>query len=203
MARFPLREAEIQALGQSVKAGLAQHPELFSTPPVAPAALETVLEWLAAAQAAVCSAQAAAQSATEAKLAVLAELSEALKTDLRYAANTVADDDASLKLLGWEPPRARRPLAPPGQTRSLHLAGIENDGLTLAWQGPAAGGKSAAYKLQRRLGGSETGWELLELALEPQAKLTHQPPASRLEYRVTAVNRAGESLPSNTVSIVL
>ena len=203
MARFPLREAEIQALGQTVKTGLAAHPELFSTPPVAPAALDTVLARLAAAQAAVCNAQAAASSATEAKLAVLDELTAALKSDLRYAANAVADDDASLKLLGWEPPRPKRPLSPPGQPRSLHLAGIENDGLTLAWQGPVGGGKPAAYQLQRRLGAGENGWELLAVALECRMTLAHQPPARRIEYRVVAINRAGESLPSNTVPIVL
>ena len=203
MARFPLRESEIQSLGQSVKTGLDQHPELFAAPPVAPAALETVLARLAAAQTAVCNAQAAASSATEAKLAVLEELTAALKSDLRYAANTVADDETSLKLLGWEPPRAKRPLSPPQQPLCLTVSMIENDGLTLAWQSPAGGGKPAAYQLQRRLDEGENGWELLAVALEGRITLTHQPPANRLEYRVVAVNRAGESLPSNTVSIVL
>jgi len=49
---------------------------------------------------------------------------------------------------------------------------------------------------------SSGSWLLAGTAMEEQVTLTHQP-AGQLEYRVTALNRAGESLPSNTVTVVL
>jgi hypothetical protein len=36
-----------------------------------------------------------------------------------------------------------------------------------------------------------------------EAKLTNQPKGAKLEYRVKAINSSGESMPSNTISVVL
>ena len=40
-------------------------------------------------------------------------------------------------------------------------------------------------------------------AVESEAALFNQPPDKKLIYQVVAINKAGEGLPSNTVSIVL
>ena len=40
MARFPLREANVQALARSVVEGLAAHADVYPHPPALPAALE-------------------------------------------------------------------------------------------------------------------------------------------------------------------
>jgi hypothetical protein len=45
--------------------------------------------------------QAAAEQATTAKDEALEELIEAIKTDIRYAGNTVNFNDEKLKLIGW------------------------------------------------------------------------------------------------------
>jgi len=41
------------------------------------------------------------------------------------------------------------------------------------------------------------------IAMESETSLTNQPRGPQLEYRVKAVNVGGESIPSNTVAIVL
>nr|VFK42300.1 MAG: hypothetical protein BECKTC1821E_GA0114239_101819 [Candidatus Kentron sp. TC] len=66
---------------------------------------------------------------------------------------------------------------------------------------PDEGGK-AAYRVQRREGDSET-WLDAGLAMGLETTLTNQPRGIRLEFRVVAVNKAGEGEPSNGVLAVL
>ena len=75
---------------------------------------------------------------------------------------------------------------------------------TLDWKKP--GGKPQSCIVQCRQlpdGASPTVWELKGMALDTEATLTSLPQGTRLEFRVIAVNKAGESEPSNTVSAVL
>nr|VFJ72159.1 MAG: hypothetical protein BECKFW1821C_GA0114237_103225 [Candidatus Kentron sp. FW] len=59
-------------------------------------------------------------------------------------------------------------------------------------------GKAAAYRIQRREGDSET-WLDAGMAMDTEVTLSNQPRGVRLEFRVVAVNRAGEGEPSNGV----
>jgi len=79
----------------------------------------------------------------------------------------------------------------------------------LDWKAPADGGKPAAYKVQRRVGGvvgSEPvgdRWEDVATAILSEITLVDQPEKTEIEYRVIAINKAGEGTPSNTVLVVL
>jgi len=46
-------------------------------------------------------------------------------------------------------------------------------------------------------------WVHIASAINNEIALKNEPTGSRLEYRVRAVNKGGESLPSNTVCVVL
>ena len=46
-------------------------------------------------------------------------------------------------------------------------------------------------------------WILVSLAMESEATLNSQERGKDLEYRVIAVNKAGEGVPSNTVAAVV
>ena len=48
-----------------------------------------------------------------------------------------------------------------------------------------------------------TAWELKGIALDSEATLTSLPQGVNLEFRVIAINKAGDSEASNTVSAVL
>ena len=53
-------------------------------------------------------------------------------------------------------------------------------------------------------GGGEFGeWGQAGIALETETTLMNQPRGPQLEYRVKAINTGGESMPSNTVMVVL
>ncbi len=147
-------------------------------------------------------ARAAAQQATDTKDAGLDELTDARKAVLRYAEDTVDYDDAQLTLLGWGGKAAPVALQAPGQARTLEIVQQGEGWVSLDWKKPADGGAVASYKIERRERPAGD-WMLISLALESEATLNNQERAKDWEYRVIAVNKAGEGIPSNTVDAVV
>ncbi|MBN1555975.1 MAG: fibronectin type III domain-containing protein [Phycisphaerae bacterium] len=182
--------------------GFAANPGVYPAPPVSPAELLTMLETCMAAHNACVAAQAAAEQATADKNEVFGNLVDAMKSDLRYAENTVDYDDEKLKLIGWAGRHKPTPLAAPGQCRLLEIAKQGEGWLMLDWKAPADGGKPAAYEIQRR---ERTGgtWQSVATALTTEVNLVDQPRGKELEYQTIAVNKAGAGEPSNTVMLVL
>ena len=72
----------------------------------------------------------------------------------------------------------------------------------LDWKAPADGGAASAYKVTRRERPAGA-WEDVATAVITEATLVGQPTAKELEYRVIAVNKAGDGPPSNTEMVVL
>ena len=60
----------------------------------------------------------------------------------------------------------------------------------------------SAYKVQRRQR-PEGVWQDVATAIETELTLVDQPKGKELEYRIIAINKAGEGSPSNTVMVVL
>ena len=67
---------------------------------------------------------------------------------------------------------------------------------------PIDGGKTAAYKIQRRPR-PEGPWADVSMAIESEITLSDQTRGTEWEFRIIAVNKAGEGQPSNTVMAVL
>ncbi len=202
MARFPFAESEIVVLAQSMIAGFKANADLYPTPPVDPVEVQVKLETYLQARDKATAAQATAQQAVEVKNNALQDLVDDLKSDLRYAENTVNYDDTQLKLLGWGGRKARTGQQPPGQCRSLEAPRQGEGWIFLDWKEPAEGGSVLAYKLQWRQQGTES-WQEAGIALESEITLVNQMRGQSLEYRAIAINKAGEGNPSNTVAVVL
>jgi hypothetical protein len=202
MARFPRTEAEIKALAQNIVTGLTANLADFPAPPVAAAALQALLNSFITLCDEQVAATAAAEQATQTKAAGLEELSTAMKADLRYAEDAVNYDDAKLTALGWGGKAAATALEVPGQPRSLEAPRQGEGWIFLDWKQPADGGAVAAYKIERRERPSGN-WTMISMAIESEATLNNQERGKDLEYRVIATNKAGESVPSNTVAAVL
>ena len=202
MARFPIREAEIVALAQSIINGLTQHTADFPSPPPDAANLSAMLaEFNARTQASI-QAEAVAQQAHAAKDEAQQELTDIMRNVLRYAETTANGDDAKLKLLGWGGKAERTSLQVPGQPRSLEASRQGPGWVFLDWKEPIEGGKPAAYKVQRRER-PNGDWSDIGTAITSELTLTDQPRGKDWEFRILALNRAGESEPSNTVEAVL
>ncbi|HOQ04285.1 MAG TPA: hypothetical protein PKY88_03605 [Anaerohalosphaeraceae bacterium] len=81
--------------------GLTSKAAIYPASPVLPAALTTLVSVYTTAKNAAIAAQARAENATAVKDDVQEDLSDAMKSDIRYAENTVNYDDDKLKLIGW------------------------------------------------------------------------------------------------------
>ena len=202
MAQFPKSEAEIAVLAQAMAAGLETHATVYPSPPVTPDNLTAAVEAFLGAKNAAGAAQALAMQAVGAKDEALETLKDRMKEDLRYAENTVKFDDGKLRLIGWGGRSADTALAVPGQTRSLAAPRQGEGWIFLDWKQPTEGGAVASYKIQRRLR-PEGPWLDVSMAVESEATLMGQERGKEFEYRVSAVNKAGEGEPSNTVMAVL
>lgn len=202
MAQFPRTEPEIKVLAQNIVTGLTDNAALYPTPPVLPVALQAVLDSYITLGDECVAARGAAEQATVTKDAGLEELIDAMKANLRYAEDTVNYDDAQLTLLGWGGKAAPTALEAPGQARTLEIVRQGEGWVFLDWKSPSDGGKVASYKIERRERPAGD-WMIISLAMESEATLNNQERGKDWEYRVIAVNKAGEGVPSNTVAAVV
>jgi hypothetical protein len=202
MAQFPRTEPQVIVLAQDMAAGLAANAAVYPAPPVAPADLQTAMGAYITARDAAVAAAAAAEQTTAAKNEALQALTDDMKADLRYAETTVNYEDDQLKLIGWGGRKSKTSLEAPGQTRSLEAPREGEGWVFLDWKEPVDGGAVAAYKIQRRLR-PDGPWSDAGMAIESEITLTNQERGKEWEYRVLAVNKAGEGEPSNTVMAVL
>ncbi|OHB77416.1 MAG: hypothetical protein A2Z25_01280 [Planctomycetes bacterium RBG_16_55_9] len=202
MARFPDRDAEIRSLGEKIIAGLTAGAVDFPAPPFPSTYLQPLLDSFVSLCDEQVAAKAAAEQATTAKQAARERLIAAMRADLRYAEDTVSRNDAKLTALGWGAKAAPKPLEAPGQCGSLEALRQGEDWIALKWIKPGDGGAVAAYRIERRQrpGGV---WAIVGMAVECGVTLAGQPRGTDWEYRVIAINKAGESPPSNSVAAVL
>lgn len=203
MALFPIREDEIIALGRAIVKGFSENKKVFPSPPVSFKELQESLERVVAAQEASEKARAAAEHATANKKAALQELSEKMRWDLRYAENTVAMNHDKLRLLGWGKPRRGRPPKLPGQVRALEVSRKGEDWLRLDWKEPVDGGMVLQYRVERRDNPDDLIWAVAATTMQTIITLEEQERGIRWEYRIVAVNKAGDGEPSNTVIVTL
>jgi len=202
MARFPKAEAEIVALSQAMVSGLTANAAVYPAPPVAPVDLTTLFSAYTTAKNAAIAAQAAAEDTTTSKDEALDDMVDAMRSDIRYAENTVDYDDDKLKLIGWAGRKAATPLAVPGQARLLEAPKQGEGWVFLDWKAPIEGGAVSAYKVMRRERPAGP-WEEVATAVITEATLVEQPRGKEFEYRIIAVNKAGDGEPSNTAMVVL
>jgi len=202
MARFPKKEAEIIALAERLVSGFRSNLALFPAPPVIWPILNVKRNIYYGARNAMLAKQAAAEQSIADKDTAIEELINALKSDIRYAENTVNFDDDKLKLIGWSGNQTPTALAPPGEVRQLEAPKQGDGWVFLDWKAPADGGRVSAYKVQRRQR-PEGAWQDVATAIETESTLVDQPKGKELEYRIIAINKSGEGSPSNTVMVVL
>ena len=202
MPRFPKKESEIIAFAERLWRGLWGNLPVYPQPPVPPVFLRIKSMVYFSRRNVFIAKQAAAEQATADKDDALQDLIDAMKSDFRYAENTVDYDDEKLKLIGWAGRKAAAPLAAPGQARLLEAPRQGEGWVFLDWKKPAAGGRVSAYKLMRRERPAGP-WEDVATAVISEATLVDQPRGAELEYSIVAVNKAGDGEPSNTVMVVL
>ena len=125
-----------------------------------------------------------------------------MKKDLRHAETITDFDDDFLKRIGWSGRKAKTRLLPPGQCQTLAAPRQGEGWVFLDWKELIDGGRPAAYKIQRRQRPADA-WQDVAVAMDSEITLADQPRGKDLEYRVLAINKAGDGEASNTVFVVL
>jgi len=207
MATFPTRESDVLALANAMLDGYAANPADF--PNADGLTLITLREDYKSARFLQICVMAMAKMATEVKDEKLEALADLMQVQLAQSEVDTAGNPEKLGLLGWGPEAPAQPSRPPGQPRALEAVDEGPGTIVLDWKPPAPGavGPVSTYVVERReqpVGGGAFGdWQQVGASLSTEAHLTNQPRNQQLEYRVIAVNRAGEGTPSNTVMAVL
>jgi hypothetical protein len=207
MPTFPKSEAEVVALANAMITGYTTYGADF--PSVVVADLQTALATYQTDLQSQANARAQAQLATETKSQKLEALVAVMKNDLKLSEVDVAANPTKLTEIGWGSKTPPTPMTPPNQPTNL-IPVLEGPGtLTLRWDKPAtgSGGTVRNYLIERSdqpAGGGIPGpWTLIASVYENEIYLTGQPRGIEMQYRVTASNAAGESLPSNIATVVL
>jgi hypothetical protein len=200
--RFPRREAEVAALARQIVSGMRANADDFPSPPLQAAELKTLLDVYKRTHEAALMARAAATVAFDAKDKALENLVDGMKATLGYAERAVKYDEAKLKSLGWRKRREPTPPTVPGQARKLEVVREGPGWVDLKWKRPEDGGSVATYQLQVRHH-SRGEWRNAAMCFETKTVLTDQERGVDLTYRVVTLNKAGEGLASNTVTVVL
>lgn len=202
MGRFPRREADVAALASQIVTGLTENAEDFPSPPRSVDELQASLDaYIRLLETAVVAEGAAAEAYDEKDDALLS-LTEDMKLVLSYAENTAKKDPAKLTALGWEGRKQASTPQPPGQAGALEVKREGPGWVFLDWKRPSDGGVVGAYHVQVSANGAGQ-WEDVSTCFDTMAVLTSQERGVELSYRVVAVNRVGEGVPSNTVTAVL
>lgn len=201
MPKFPKDENSIIALAQKVANGISVNPTIFANPPVAATAMQTDLTAYLAKNNEIQMSKARLMQRTQEKNEILERITDAARENVNYGELVAKGDNAVLEQIGWGNRAASVSLQTPGQCRALEIIGQGDAWVRVDWKEPSEGGKVAAYKVQR----SEDGGSFADAATvtESEAALFDQPTGKRLTYQVVAINKAGEGMASNTVSLVL
>ena len=207
MAEFPKTESNVLTFTDTLCDRLSGSA-VFVNPPVSIAQLRDMRTNVQTEVARVVELKGEAEQATEQKKTHLGTLETNLKEVLSWAEVLVSFDDAELKTIGWGGKKPAEPTQLPNAPSELTIL-FEGDGtISMKWKRPAVITNCAPtyYLVERReqdAQGVFGTWQEEANCFEESADLASQPTGITLEYRVSAINLAGASVPSNTVSAVL
>jgi hypothetical protein len=201
MATFPRTEADILELATSMASGLAEHAQLFPSPPVSASEIKAAYDSFQEAGFAATDAAVFAKQRYADKERALQNLKALVKANVRYAEVELRHNPDRLRLIGWAPRKHRGKPRAPGQVMGIEIAEEGPDWISLRWKIPRDGGIVGAYKVQMRLPGGE--WSLIESTARPEALVKNLQPDVTLEFKVVAFNKAGEGIESATLDITL
>jgi hypothetical protein len=201
---FPTIESEVVSLVKQMLYGYMWHSEHF--PHVVRAKLNLAHRTYYLSDVALTDVVSAVRLATESKDESLLMLKKIMRQCLKKAIVDTTNCPQKLRLIGWSARSAPSKAEMPGQPLNFNVFDQSGDGIELRWQRPSSGADVRNYILQRRLltGKEAFGkWEFIGISYDCRIILTGQPRGIRLEYRVNAVNTAGDSNPSNTQALIL
>ncbi|MEX2243903.1 MAG: fibronectin type III domain-containing protein [Fimbriimonadaceae bacterium] len=213
MAKYPTRKADKENLYDDMVAGIAANPTEYPSGLGEPFDTGVLVGLITAKNNASNTRQA---DESQFRLSVEAEgdtfdaVDEEARRLLNLAIATHGVKSNNLTLIGWGPTGTGTSNLP-GQPRTLEAQSQLPSSCFLDWKAPApaaGAGRVGFYRVERRvrtLAGAQTedwgAWQLTPI--ESEITVTGLERGVEYDFRVIAVNAAGDSVPSNTVTLVL
>ena len=205
MAQLPRTQPDATAMAQQMINGFTQHPEMFPSANVPD--LQAALDDFKTAATAYQLAMAAAKQAGQRQKRAFAALQDQISNQVKAAQVDTVAAPINLDRIGYGPRRKKTPIPPPAQVDLVSVRPCGTASLELTWKktNPKAGGKPQNFAIEMRImgNGQPEPWHLVGTAFGYRTVVTAQPVGVRMEYRVVAANRAGRSLPSNEMPVIL
>ena len=199
--KFPIIKTKVLVLAHDVNTGLKSNTDKLPSPPLKTDTMDGYLTEYENKRAEIVAAEAVLKQLYEEEAEIFENIESGTKQNIGYTESVAKGNAAILALISWGVPAARQPLLPPGQPRVLEIIGQGDAWVQVDWKEPVDGGKVASYVVRRSADGEDFVDAKTETASE--SILLNQPTGKKLVYQVVAINKAGESLASNTVSLVL
>ena len=199
--KFPKDETSTIVLAQLVAKGITDNPTIFPNPPVLPASVTTGISVYNAKVGEIQANEAQGRLLVQEKNAMYGAVRQYARDLIDYAQIIAKGDPAILALISWGPRADSVALQPPGQSRYFEVIGQGDGYVRLDWKEPVDGGEVAAYKVMRSEDGEN--FVIAGTFTASEGAVFEQPTGKKLVYRVVGINRAGESVPSNSVTVTL
>lgn len=201
--KFPTTINGKLALAQEMANGFEENADVYPAPITAVARQKERILSVQAKINAVTQIDAAKRAAIKERDDEIELMEDEMGENLEYAELVSKGDDAKLRLIGWSGRAAPKKLEKPGQSRTFEVIKQGAGWFQSDWKEPIDGGKVQLYRIMRRV--VKDGGDMQEAGSSPisEAILLEQPRGVELEYAVIAVNKAGEGIASNTITITL
>jgi hypothetical protein len=201
--RYPRQQAEVVGLVDNMINGITENPQIFSH--CDSVSLQNARSEYALADAALADAESKAAIAAAAKLEKFNKLQQEMKKQIKLGIVDTVDNPIQLGLIGWGTNCAPHQIEIPGSPGNLRIAAQGNDGLLcFTWDKSRSGGPVRNFIVERKqFNGNWSEWQLAGTSYNNEIKLIKQPIGIKLEYQVRASNTSGQTMPTNTVAVVL
>jgi len=208
MSSFPVREDDVINLAEQIIAGATAHPGDF--PSLTPALITQLtgeLDGFREARTDQESTKGQLKIATVTKEDGFDNLVTMMKNFLKKAEVDCTTLPENLAEIGWGTRNAPTPIQSPTAPTNLHPVAEGVGEIWMNWDKPANDSNRPVRNFViERHDQQQAGfgpWNLVATSYDTEIHLVGQPTEVRVEFRVKAANAAGESMPSNTVSVVL
>ena len=201
--KFPGTINGKMALAQDMVHGFEENTDVYTKPPIDVAAQKARITSVQGKINAVTQMEAALKAARQDRDDEIDLMEDEMGENIDYAEFVAKGDDAKLRLISWSGRAEPQKLEKPGQSKLLEIVKQGAGWFKCDWKDPSEGGKVQVYKIMRRV--VKDGGDMKEAgsSLVSEASIFDQPRGVELEYAVVGVNKAGESEPSNSITITL
>ena len=201
--KFPASKAGQIALAQAIINGFTIDTADFPSPPIKAANLQILLDTAIEKRNARILVDAAAKEAGDVETDAFDDLTDAMKDDIKYGELVTKGDDAKLQKMGWSGRAAPKALQVAGAPSAFEALEQGKGFAGFDWKESKTGGKASMFRILMMEVGGSGEWKEVASSVKPENTVNNLPSGKEYLFCAVAVNSAGMSEHSNTVTLFL